>query len=196
VAELKELFEMVTNKTEPDLDAWQEQERRQRRRSNGRRIAAFVVAASVLALTIAAIVALRDNPSAQPVAPTAAPHDGPPTLVADNVSSSAATPLVTDIVAGRPAGSPDGAHIAIQQTADGHPAIFVADIDGSHADQVTGLPGQPGCGCGSFDPTWSPDGTQLAFSGTSEAGNRGIYVLDVATGDIRLLTHDGRMLPS
>ena len=76
MAELKELFEMVTNKTEPDLDAWQEQERRQRRRSNGRRIAAFAVAASVVVLAIAAIVALRDNPSAQPVAPTAPPLVG------------------------------------------------------------------------------------------------------------------------
>ena len=35
MAELKEIFEMVTNKTEPDVDAWQEQEQRQRRRIVG-----------------------------------------------------------------------------------------------------------------------------------------------------------------
>ncbi len=191
MAELKELFEMVTNKTEPDLDAWQEQERRQRRRTTGRRIAAFAVAVSVVVLAIAAIAALRDKPSAQPVAPTAPPLVGATTLVAYDVSSGAATPLVADIVAGRPAVSPDGTQIAFMRIADGHPAIFVADIDGKHADQVTGLPGQPGCGCGSFDPMWSPDGTRLAFSGTNQAGNRGIYLLDVATGDIGLLTHEG-----
>jgi dipeptidyl aminopeptidase/acylaminoacyl peptidase len=190
VAELKEIFEMVTNKTEPDLDAWQDQERRQRRRTTDRRTAAFAVAAVVLVAAIVAVAALRDTPANEPAASTPPPLVGTTALVAYDVSGSVATPLLVDVVAGRPAVAPDGTQIAFLRTADGHPAIFVADIDGSHAKQLTGLPGQPGCGCGSFDPAWAPDGTQLAFSGTNEAGNRGIYVLDIATGNIRLLTHE------
>jgi Tol biopolymer transport system component len=189
MAELKEIFEMVTNKTEPDLDAWQEQERRQRRRSVGRRTAAFAVAAVLLAATVVAVAALRETPATEPAASSPPPLVGTTALVAYNVSSGAATPLF-EVVAGRPAVSPDGSRIAFLRTAGGHPAIFVANIDGSHAKQVTGLRGQPGCGCGSFDPMWAPDGTKLAFSGTNEAGNRGIYVLDLATGAIRLLTHE------
>ncbi len=170
MADLKEIFDMVTNKTEPDLDAWQQQERRQRRKAFGRRTAAFAVAAVVLAAAIVAVAALRDTPANEPAASTPPPLVGTTTLVAYNVAGGAATPVVADVVAGRPAVSPDGAQIAFLRTADGHPAIFVADIDGSHAEQVTGLPGQPGCGCGSFDPTWAPDGKQLAFSGTDRTG--------------------------
>jgi Tol biopolymer transport system component len=190
MAELKEIFEMVTNKTEPDLDAWQEQEQWQRRRIVGRRTAAFAVAAVVLAAAIVAVAALRDTPANEPAASTPPPLVGTTALLAYNVSSGVATPLFEHVVAGRPAVSPDGSQIAFLRTADGHPAIFVADIDGSHAEQVTGLRGQPGCGCGSFDPTWAPDGTKLAFSGTNEAGNRDIYVLDIQTGIIRLLTRE------
>src|SRR4249920_314965 len=190
MAELKEIFEMVTNKTEPDLDVWQEQERRQRRRGTGRRIAAFAVAASVLALTIAAIAALRDAPANEPATNTAPPLVGTTTLVAYDVSTGATQALRDDVVAGRPAVSPDGSQIAFLRTAGGHPAIFVANIDGTQARQVTGLSGQPGCGCGTFDPTWAPDGSELAFSGTDDAGNRGIYLLDIPSGDIRLLTHE------
>jgi hypothetical protein len=47
MAELKEVFEMVTKHTEPDLDSWKEQEQRQRRATRNRRIGAFAVAAAI-----------------------------------------------------------------------------------------------------------------------------------------------------
>ncbi len=180
MADLKEIFDMVTNKTEPDLDAWQQQERRQRRRAFGRRTAAFAVAAVVLAAAIVAVAALRDTPANEPAASTPPPLVGTTTLVAYTVSGGAATPVFADVVAGRPAVSPDGAQIAFLRTADGHPAIFVANIDGSHAEQVTGLPGQSGLRVRVVRPDVGTDGKKLAFSGTDRTGNRGIYVLDIA----------------
>ena len=46
--ELKEVFEMVTKQTEPDLDAWQEQEQRQRRAARNRKVSALAPVAAVL----------------------------------------------------------------------------------------------------------------------------------------------------
>ena len=44
--DLREVFEMVTKQTEPDLDSWKKQEDRQRSRSRNRRVGAIVVAAA------------------------------------------------------------------------------------------------------------------------------------------------------
>jgi hypothetical protein len=54
--ELKEVVEMVTKQTEPELDSWTEQERRHRRIVRNRKTGAFAVVAAVLA--VAAIVAI------------------------------------------------------------------------------------------------------------------------------------------
>lgn len=51
--ELKEVFEMTTRQMEPDVDAWREQEKRQRRANRNKKIGAFAVAA---AIGVAAIV--------------------------------------------------------------------------------------------------------------------------------------------
>ena len=190
MAELKEIFDMVTNKTEPDLDAWQQQERRQRRRGTGRRAAAFAVAAAVLATAIVAIAALRDAPANQPAASTTPPLVGVTGLVAYDAASGTVSPSVQDVASFGAAVSQDGQSIAFLRSVKGHDEIFVSAIDGTGVKQVTGLPGQPGCACGSFDPTWSPDGTQIAFSGTNDVGKRAIYVLDRATGTVRQLTHE------
>ena len=97
MADMKEIFEMVTNKTEPDIDVWREQERRQRRRGTGRRAGAFAVAAAVLMLAIAAIAALRTTPANQPAASTAPPLVGATGLVAYDVSSGTMTPSIRDV---------------------------------------------------------------------------------------------------
>jgi len=191
MVELKELFEMVTNKVEPDLDAWQEQEERRLQRQRRRRGAAFAVAAIVAVLAIIAAFAVRNTSTTEPLtSPTASPLSSTTTLVAFDVATGEATPLLKDVDAYGAAVSHDGAHIAFVQDVKGHGEVFVADIDGSRAEQVTGLPGQAGCGCGSFDPSWSPNDSQIAFTGTSAVGNRGIYVLTLATGHTRLLTHE------
>jgi Tol biopolymer transport system component len=192
MAELKELFEVVTTKVEPDLDAWREQEERQRRRAAGKRIVAFTVAAVVVAATIAAAVLLRDGRTSAPLGSTTPepPLSGHASLIAFDVLSGEETLVIDDVDPFRAAVSPDGSHIAFVRATEGDPEVFVADINGTDAKQVTGLPGQEAC-CGSFDPAWAPGGDRIVFSGTNVFGNRGIYILTLTTGRPHLLRHEG-----
>jgi hypothetical protein len=68
--ELKEVFDMVSQKSEPDLDAWKEQERRQLRTVRNRKIGGFAVTAA-MALALGAVVlgtrADRNGTGAHPV---------------------------------------------------------------------------------------------------------------------------------
>jgi hypothetical protein len=57
--ELKEVFEMVTKQTEPDLDAWHQQERRMRRAARNRRMGAIGLVASLGLAAVVIVVASR-----------------------------------------------------------------------------------------------------------------------------------------
>ena len=191
MSDLKELFDMVTNKTEPDIDAWREQEQRQRKRGNGRRAAAFTAAAVIAAGAIVAAVLAQGSGQGQPMQSSTPPVVSTgASLIAIDVATGNQTKVLSNVAAFRPAISPDGTQIAFDRTVEGKAQLFIANVDGSGARQLTGLKGQPGCGCGAFDPAWSPDGTRLAYSGTNGFGNRGIYVLTIETGETRLLTHE------
>ncbi len=52
--------------------------------------------------------------------------------------------------------SPDGQQIAFDSDRDGERGIYVANVDGTNVKRVSG----PGYGA---IPSWSPDGTRLAF---------------------------------
>jgi hypothetical protein len=60
--ELREVFEMTTKQMEPDVDAWREQEKRQRRSARNRKIGALAVAA---AIGVAALVVVLANRGGQ-----------------------------------------------------------------------------------------------------------------------------------
>src|SRR5262249_43001268 len=64
-----------------------------------------------------------------------------------------------------------------QQSPHGR-AIFVADADGSNEREVNPGP--------AFDPAWSPDGAQIAYSDGSD-----IFVENLDGSDRRRLTNDG-----
>ena len=67
MSELREVFEMVTKQTEPDVDAWREQERRQRRTSRNRKFGALAVAAVIgLVAVVVVIRAVDDGTGTQP----------------------------------------------------------------------------------------------------------------------------------
>src|SRR5262249_51763425 len=59
--------------------------------------------------------------------------------------------------------SPDGTHIAFSDVVNGHQRVFVMNADGSGRKQV----GSPLPSSDALSPTYSPDGTQLAFAMTN-----------------------------
>ena len=61
--ELREVFEMTTKQMEPDVDAWRQQEKHQRRSSRNRKIGAFAVAAVVGVAAVVLVFANRTEPS-------------------------------------------------------------------------------------------------------------------------------------
>ena len=92
-----------------------------------------------------------------------------------------------------PAWSPDGERIAFTSDRNGdveeygglrfNTDIFVMNADGSGVEQVTSDP----LSRSAVQPAWSPDGSSIAFR---KVGG-GIFVLELSSGEARLLTDDG-----
>jgi Tol biopolymer transport system component len=193
--DVREVFEMVTRQVEPDLEEWREQERRQRRRNNGKKAAAMALVAAVIAALVVGLVRFKGDTEQPAVSPTptgsgVAPGGGALSLEGIDVATGAATAAVIgDVAPYQVDVAPDGSRIAFVRTdAGGHPQIYVANLDGTGVTQMTGLAGQPGCDCGAREPSWSPDGTRIAFSGDNLKGNKDIYVLTAGSGTIDRLT--------
>ena len=95
---------------------------------------------------------------------------------------------------GQPTWSPDGRQIAfvrgpaVSTTLPVRPgSVFVMHADGANVRQLTR-------GEADFDPAWSPDGTEIAYGHcfdltSSERCGLDLFVIDVATGVSRQLTH-------
>ncbi len=62
--ELKEVFDMVSQKVEPDLDAWNKQERRNLRAARNRRLGAIALVAALG--VVAAVIVVASRPEADP----------------------------------------------------------------------------------------------------------------------------------
>ncbi|HSJ50462.1 MAG TPA: hypothetical protein VLA90_04140 [Actinomycetota bacterium] len=86
MSELREVFEMVTKQTEPELDVWREQERRQRRHTNRRRVGvyALVVLLAIGGAALAVSLLRQGDPAGVPAddpneVPIERPEGAPPT---------------------------------------------------------------------------------------------------------------------
>ena len=59
--ELREVFEMATKQTEPDVDAWRQQEQRQRRTSRNRKFGALAIAAVIGVAAVLVVIRAADE---------------------------------------------------------------------------------------------------------------------------------------
>jgi len=85
--------------------------------------------------------------------------------------------------------SPDGTRIDFISDRDGDPQVYVMNADGSG---VTRLTNNLGLHAGVADaPTWSPDGTGIAFVGVPSGRRPDIYVMNADGSDLRDLTYNG-----
>ena len=94
---------------------------------------------------------------------------GPPTLV------------VAGGVNTYPKPSPDGRHLAFRRMIeDTNSEVFVSDMDGRNAHNLTNSPAFDGW------PEWSPDSRRIAFA-SNPAGNHKIYVMNADGSNVRLV---------
>jgi Tol biopolymer transport system component len=186
--ELRDVFEMTTKQVEPDMDAWREQEKRQRRAARNRKVGAFAVAAVVFA--VAAIVAVNSLPGRgrtdkagdHPKVPVS-PRSGRYFL---DLGTGATRPLPDGIPQGTfYAVSPDGEMVATSPCCSGNDPVWIVNIDGTGLRPIT--EGE----MDGYGPRWSPDGSMLVFQGrdgsTEEPGN--LFVVDLATGERTRVTN-------
>jgi dipeptidyl aminopeptidase/acylaminoacyl peptidase len=186
--ELREVFEMTTRQVEPDVDAWREQERHQRRSSRNKRVGAFAVAAAIgLAAVVLVFFLNRTEPSANRPAgdpsPTPRTETSGPSFL--DLQTGDTTPLPESLLGGSLYfTSPDRTMFVINHCCGSHNPVTVANVDGTGARQVTpeGIDG--------FGARWSPDGSMLVYQrrdgATSEIGN--LFVVDLATGQASRVT--------
>ena len=189
--ELKEVFEMITKQTEPDLDSWKEQERRQRRTARNRRVGAFALVAAIG--IVAGVIAINaidtENRERTGGLPTRVPEAS--THVFFDLSTGETRPLPSSLEGGGTfAVSPDGDQMAFAPWPDPigddrNLSVYIAGVDGSAARRVRPDP----FGIDEINPRWSPDGT-IVFQGrnarTEELGN--LYLLDPVSGTTTKLT--------
>ena len=136
------------------------------------------------------IVFLQESPEAGPVGSSAGSNveyqvfamnvDG--TDLLQLTHRSAAFPAGIEA----PAWSPDGSSVAFDGVADdGHIHIFAVNAEGTGLTQITSGDGEE------IDASWSPDGTRLAVeTQRSPSEPTGIAIVDVATGDISMITEN------
>jgi len=95
-----------------------------------------------------------------------------------------------------PAISPDGTKIVFVSNRDGDFEIFVMNIDGTGVTQLTsnnkgdGAQGPDlfGLGFGISVPSWSPDGTKIAFTSDRDGGDLDIFIMDADGTNVTQLT--------
>jgi Tol biopolymer transport system component len=195
MSELREVFEMVTKQTEPDIDAWKDQERRQRRKDRNRKLGALAVAiiiplVSFVALTRVFRTAERpaDEPTPRPTPGTVgalayevdgdiyvADWDGSNAVrIADGQSSANCSS--SEFGAGEyetPTWSPDGRYLAYRQDCN-VPGGAWSDvvISDPRGNVITSFPGE------GWGISWSPDSTRIAVWESWDEGTISVYGLD------------------
>jgi Tol biopolymer transport system component len=183
--DVREVFEMVKQQTQPDMDSWAEQERRMRRAGRNRKVGALALVAVLVA--VAAFLVMRtfgDQRSSVPASPhpSVVPSAGAEFTLVDvatgQLTGTGIVPGASEVDA-----SPDGTKITYGGLGG---VVYVANADGSNPEAFdrTEAPG------GATAPRWSPDGTKIVYQGLGLAGRFGnLYILDVSSGRVEQITH-------
>jgi Tol biopolymer transport system component len=122
-----------------------------------------------------------------------APDGGSIVFSASNAQGNRYTARSLDLTSGQasqivpdgstPTLSPDGTRIAFNSwSKEPTVRLILADSDGSAGRTIARFTLDDGY------QQWSPDSTQIAFVGTSDADGSGTYVYDLATGETRFVT--------
>lgn len=185
---------MVRNQTEPDVDAWwEEQEQRQGRASRSRKAGAIALSAAFAIAT--AWFALRGSEVADQSEELEEPASRGVVLPSRqglyflNLATGQSTsgPRFAALGARHLIVSPDGSSVAfVGMDENLKDAIFVADIDGTNPRPLPGTATMRTL----MSPQWSPDGAQITYQvkGTGEfVGD--LFIVDVTTGRATRLTH-------
>jgi len=111
-----------------------------------------------------------------------------------NVADGSEVPLPEERLGFLPAWSPDGTKIVfgafvgeLDERGKGESELFLMDSDGGNLRQITSRPGTD------VDPTWSPDGTRIAWWGfepqddPAQTATPLLFMMDVASGEITQL---------
>jgi Tol biopolymer transport system component len=191
--ELKEVFEMVRNQTEPVTDAWEEQERRQRRVARNRKIGAISLSAA-LALVAAWFVLSGLDATDQGKKVTGQPAALPskPGVYLFDLETGQATHVAGILPPGYDspgiAVSPDGTMVAYRGTdSEGKWVIYVGNVDGTN---IRALEKTAATAEDTVGPQFSPDGSQIAYQAKDDGQRTGdIFLVDVTTGETTRVTH-------
>jgi hypothetical protein len=210
--DLREVFQMSTQKVRPDRGFTERQEFRQRRRTRNRKIAAYAMVAAIIAIAVVAIAEVRNTSSVPAVPPTPtgdlgifAPvagrivfgetGDGP--WAADPNSPSRSTLVRLHVEDGQPLGwSSDGTELLLRredptdQTYPYDAYLYILHADGTETqlnkDAML-----------TWDATIAPDGSRVVFAAADGMINditprpAGLYVVDVEGGQPVQVAREG-----
>jgi Tol biopolymer transport system component len=193
--ELKEVFDMVTNQTEPDLDSWQQQESKQRRAAHNRKVGALVVAAAIV--LIGAVFILIDRGADEADLTRTPGTNGVGTIQVDHTPPEGPQLVdsegrVVEQLAGTSPSSrglnlsPDGSTIAFMHVGD----LSVVQRDGTEL-RVLVHDATDGDGGDAMKATsWSPDGTHIAFASDGQ-----LFTVALDGSDLTQVTTEGGYYP-
>jgi dipeptidyl aminopeptidase/acylaminoacyl peptidase len=185
--DLREVFEMVTKQTEPDLDSWKQQQDRQRRRARDRKLGAIgLVAALVVGLVVFALTRPpggNDMPAKSVSVTPSVPFNTTPPIGPQIVRTDGTpiTQLLDALWSGQSVRlSPDGTAIAYI-AADG--SVHTVGIDGT-GDRALTDASNSNTGDAQNHVEWSVDGTHLVYA---YSGN--IYTMKANGTEQQAITH-------
>jgi Tol biopolymer transport system component len=178
--DLKDAFDLATDRARPDPGALERQHRLQRRSTTRRKFSVYIAVAAVIMLVAAVILTARP-PATDRIADL--PNVGPG-LYSLDVETGELTPFV-DPGAGTFDFqlSPDGSKLLMGREAHVKRRLLIANADGTGAQVL--LPSDAAMG------SWFPDSRRIAYVGLDPQGDtRQVMVFDTVTGERDVLTDE------